>query len=340
MKRFGPLILTLSLVLSASRAWAEDEPWDHDYFLERSYFVVYPLFLLGGEKTLPIIVEGSLTPNVFFYSNLRDLGLSAGWAFSLSLTPRIDARMYNVFSAPVRAPSFRPSLNLQVFHQTIQSTQGQANSGRLINLQMIGEHYSNGKTGCFLASEELVGESGEEECVSRDGYTGSSDAINKDDGSFTTNNLGLRVGVLFMTEFQRTRLTRSHEIGLTAMFYLPGRGGGIKPDQRALYGDSQYRLRYVFEDFVSDERITAGYLRIQGTAQFMQGTGAEVFPWGLTAEVSRSFGRAGGVAPYLRMYFGHDHYNIRFDERIWMLGAGLSWSIPDRNHFRPKVQSE
>lgn len=58
MKRFGALIVALSLLVSAGTASAEEEPWDHDYFLERSYFVVYPLFLLGGEKTLPIIVEG------------------------------------------------------------------------------------------------------------------------------------------------------------------------------------------------------------------------------------------------------------------------------------------
>lgn len=60
MKRFGALIVALSLLVSAGTASAEEEPWDHDYFLERSYFVVYPLFLLGGEKTLPIIVEGDL----------------------------------------------------------------------------------------------------------------------------------------------------------------------------------------------------------------------------------------------------------------------------------------
>jgi len=334
MSRYSLLAFLVLMGFSCS-AWSFDEPWDHDYFLDRSYFVVFPLFLQGGEKAFPIIVEGSLVPNVFFYSNLRELGVGSGWAFSLSLAPRVDARMYFVYSAPVRPPSFRPSLNFQVFHQTMDSIEGQAVSGRLLNLQAIAEHYSNGQSGCFFAGERLVGPEGNEVCEFPVGYTGSREAVNKVDGSFTTNNLGLRAGILFMTEFQGTRLTRSHEIGLTAMIHLSGRGGGIKADQRALYGDSQYRLRYVFEDFVSAQRITAGYLRVQATAEFMQGTGEEVFPWAFTAEVSRSFGRAGGIAPYLRMHFGHDHYNIRFDERIWMLGLGLSWSIPDRNHFRP-----
>lgn len=335
MIRLWKFLLVAGILGLSQPAFGVDEPWDHDYFLERSYFVVFPLFLKGGEKAFPVIVEGSLTPNVFFYSNLRELGINSGWAFSASLAPRIDARMYFVYSAPVRPPSFRPSLNFQVFHQDMVVVRRQAVSGRLLNLQFIAEHYSNGQSGCFLAGQELVGDVGEEACEFPEMYDGPLNSVNKVDGSFTTNNLGLRAGVLFMTEFEGTRLTRSHELGFTAMVHLPGRGGGIKEDQRALYGDSQYRLRYVYEDFVSAERITAGYLRVQVGIEYMQGAGDAVQPWSLTTEVSRSFGRAGGIAPYLRMHMGHDHYNLRFDESIWMVGAGLSWSLPDRNHFRP-----
>lgn len=117
------------------------------------------------------------------------------------------------------------------------------------------------------------------------------------------------------------------------MFYLGGKGGGIKADQREYYGDSQIRLRYAFDDFMSSGTAVEGYFRAQVTAEYLQGARDTVMPWSLTAELSRSFLGAGNVAPYLRLHMGHDYYNIRFDESIVMVGLGLSWTQTDRAHF-------
>lgn len=324
------MVLSFSCVVSAEAR----ESWDHDFFLERSYFIMFPVFLNVSEEYFPIIVEGSLTPNVFFYSNLKALGRRSGLAYSVLLVPRIDARMYFIYSAPVRTPSFRPMLNFQMFRQwMVTDVENRPVYGQLVTVQAIVEHYSNGQAGCFLTGEVLEGTDGEEICVFPEDYVGARTNVNKVDGSFTTNNLGFRAGTLFMTDFHGPRLTRSHEVNFTWMFYLGGRGGGIKEDQRAYYGDSQLRLRYAFEDFVSADTGLEGYFRAQVTTEYLQGAGPTVMPWSLTAELSRSFLWAGNVAPYVRLHMGHDHYNIRFDERVVMVGLGLSWTQTDRAHF-------
>lgn len=282
--------------------------------LEPTYALLAPLFLRGGESALsdrprlvPYTMEASISLHVPLTSSFEQLAERDGWAHAFTFIPRIDLRHAAAESFPIRTPSYYPTLRFQTFYQW---RHGASDHARVV-LELVVAHLSNGQDGCLI--EERSGERG---CLTRSEVDGAV-KLNHRDGSFASNELGVRVGV----DHKRGRWKLASLLGL--VLFRPYTGG-TDPELRAFYGLGRGELWLRAGRTLALERSEAE-LGVRARVDLRVGGAALQEPLSATIDGFARFSKLRDWGPFLRLRVGSDGYNVRFDVPIVMLAAGLIW---------------
>lgn len=308
------------LWLSSARALAYGEPVG--MLLEPTYALPVPVFLEGGESPVdgkpthfPATLEASINLHVPLTSDLHELDTRDGFAHAFVFIPRVDLRHGLGTSFPIRTPGFYPTVRFQFF---LQKQLAPALRRRFI-FEILVAHHSNGQDGCFYR-DQVDPPNGR--CRFPDGKKHVGAPLNHVDGSFASNDLGLRFGMDLRVGAPEHALSLT---GLAGLVFFRPQAGGIDPEIEAVYGmgrvEAQLRLaRRVWGADAASSEVGAR-LRIDGRF----GKSSVENPVGVLLDGFWSFQTMRDWGPFLRAYWGGDYYNVRFDARSLIVGLGMMW---------------
>ena len=319
------LIITMWLTLLPSARAQSEEPHVHeeeetDYlaladtpaFLPRSY--LYWGSAVGSKEHPARLAFGlSYALHLPAYNNLREQVLHGKrWAGAATLSFEGDLRMLTVRSAPVRMPSYRPTVSGQLFH----ILHGAAPV--LLAARLAAFHYSNGQERCAY-DEEVPDDSRACERVT-DRVQDAKSALNRRNGNFTMNgwllSFDARIHQLSSTRVAIAQLA----FGLSISGHLPLGSTSMDYATRRLYGwgriGAELDARRRFGWASLGARVAAGYF---------PKSGANVPPAAGLVELNIGPYWLTGFGFFARYYGGRDFYNAFFVDRIHQFAAGLSW---------------
>ncbi len=308
------------LLALPSHARAYGEPVG--MLLEPTYALPFPVFLKGGESpvdgkatSFPATLEASINLHVPLTSSLHELDQRDGFAHAFVFIPRVDLRHGLGTSFPIRTPGFYPTVRFQFFHQSHL----RPNLRRRWLGELLVAHHSNGQDGCFYRDQI---DPSNARCRFADGKERVGAPLNHVDGSFATNELGLRAGADFLLGAPESALSITSLFGL--VLFRPTQGG-IDPEIEALYGigrvEAQLRVgKRVWSHSAARSEVGAR-LRIDARV----GKRTIENPVGVLVDGFWSFETLRDWGPFVRAYWGGDYYNVRFDARSMILGLGMMW---------------
>ena len=238
----------------------------------------------------PIAISG--LPRTVFECNLAPhffVNLPS-WPLALVLTPKVVLRMFNEHSAPVRSPSFMPRIELYLWLEK------QVVDHPVFYSSVTLSHHSNGQAGPFL------------------GPDGQNNHV---DGSFSTNFLEFSA---YATGF------RGRFFGWSSLSLQWHPGFNQDPELRGRYG----LLRLNFATMLLADLPLHGQINLRVSAildrfqRASHNTGVrelERFP----IAISYSMAVPGiDLGVYASYYFGHDYYNIWFDNLLHTFQIGIA----------------
>lgn len=283
--------------------------------LEPTYALLAPLYLRGGESALtdrprlaPYTMDASIALHVTLTSSLEQLQERDGWAHSFTFIPRIDLRHAAAESFPIRTPSYYPTVRFQLIHQPRHDRHGFTRTV----LELLVAHLSNGQDGCLLNAEPPEGQ----RCARRRDVEGAP-RLNHRDGSFASNELGVRAGV----DMQRDGWRFTSLLGL--VLFRPY-SGGTDPELRALYGLGRAELWLRASRSLSLRHVH-GELGVRARLDVRMGGAALQEPVAATIDSFIRFVELRDWGPFIRLHVGADNYNVRFDVPVVMLAGGFIW---------------
>jgi hypothetical protein len=254
----------------------------------RSHFELSYLAYPIGLSGLPALVfESSIAPD-FFVSQ-------PAWPIAFVLTPKIVVRMFNEPSVPVKTPSYMPRASIYAW-LTHELSPGETTMYASLTLS----HHSNGQSGPFFLNDG---------------------SINHESGGFSTNYFEL-------TAYE-TRLDQRF-FGWNALSFVWHPGFGQNPELRGRYGLT--RLYYA-TTLLDTEQPLQGKLALQVGAildDFLHTShnsvvrALERFPISVQYTVTVP---GFDLGLYAGFYFGHDYYNIWFDNMVQAFQLGISGSV-------------
>lgn len=285
---------------------------DAPAFLPRSYLFWGSPVGSKGERA-PLIFALSYALHLPAYNNLRSVALRGQhWAGAATLSFEGDLRMLNARSAPVRMPSYRPTLSGQLFYLIYGAVP------TLLGLRLAFFHYSNGQERCTF-DESLLDDSSE--CSERVLQVRlARRELNRRNGNFSMNGWTIELyGRVHQLSVKRVAIAQL-AVGVSISSDLPIGSTSMEPAIRRLYGwgrlgaELDARRRFGWASFSA--RAGAGYFpnagprvpRAQGLVELGIG------PYWLT-----------GFGFFVRYFGGRDYYNAFFVDRIHQFSAGLSW---------------
>jgi hypothetical protein len=307
-----------ALILCAA-LWPAAARGDAGFMLEPTFALPAPLYLRGGRdvndeapRSVPYTLDANIAPHLPLGTNLSELDTRDGLAHAVIFTPRVDLRHGSGTSYPIRTPSFYPRVRIQLVHQrTLPRLR------RRFVVEGVIAHLSNGQDGCLYLDQRRDGA----RCV--DGAPGlGRRALNHRDGSFSTNETGLRLGL----EVRRDGAGRRDQLSaLVGVISFRPHSLGLDPELAAVYGkarlEGELDVRRTFR--ADGPRACDVALHAFGTARV---GGPHVrSPFALTLDLRTRFARAYGWGPMLRLHVGSDPYNVRFDVPIVMLALGAGF---------------
>ncbi len=185
-------------------------------FLERST-IAYgtPVGLGGAEK---LVFEAEIATHLHFFSNLRrqaEHGEPFAWGALFSFLPHL--RMYNTSSNPVKMPSYKPRVGLQLFWFPKNSN---TKSVKLLGAMLAVGHYSNGQSGYTYVTG--VPDT-DPICCRTNSLVENLDLakeLNRRSGGFSTNYVSLQVGLRWMILDDNRIPRQSVSLVLRPMFRL------------------------------------------------------------------------------------------------------------------------
>ncbi len=316
----SPALALLAALTNPASARAYGEPIG--MMLEPTYALPLPVFLEGGASPvdarrtrLPATLEASINLHVPLTSSLAELDTRDGFAHGFVFVPRVDLRHGLGTSFPIRTPGFHPTVHFQFFIQSHPRAD--------LRVRWIGEllvaHHSNGQDGCLYRDQVAAPGS---RCRFPDGKKHVGAPLNHVDGSFSTNEVGLRAGAEWKLGSAESGWSVTSLFGL--VLFRPTLGG-LDPETQAVYGIGRGEAQ-----FRAGKRILAGGAarsevgaRLSFEGRF--GKGKVQNPLGALLDGFWSFDAARNWGPFLRAYWGGDYYNIRFDARSLIVGVGLMW---------------
>ena len=301
-----------------------------------------------------LVFEGQIAPRIIIVDSIsratRNVLLESKapvWSYQVSTTPMVKLRMFDQTSNPVRTPSYMPKANVQFAKFRNRSPQTDAdaegfNNGPiemwLIDTVPFG-HHSNGQDGCLFTSEARNEEG---DCVEVTPTPPGEQAVNKKDGSFSTNYIeamafyGRMVldsdGAAAGDFATRWEWRAGIGIQLNPEGYV---GGSIKPALADRYGPT----RILFEGMGARRDVwrcgrASADTRLQFLTDNHPDIPAVIFQLEGTC-LPRSWGGAG---IFVRFYTGQDYYNLGFAESITRLQFGVTLQRDQFLSFRAKPQ--
>lgn len=244
-----------------------------------------------GNHNDRLLFEGTIAPHYSF----------TAWRMAFVGTPKVVLRMLDEHSAPVRRPSYMPSVSAYYWTPP-RSSRGQ--QGFFFAHATLWSHHSNGQDGDF--------------------YVPGTDSLNTRDGSFSLNYSDLSIGWIGMdspgkpygmmrvglrvnwpiNESEPLRDSMDDKYG-TYRLIASGSGTATRKLVRATFAwDIQYVVDKQFRrtPFIHDQRLT---------------TSASLL-WGLNG-----LDDVGILVSYFR---GQDYYNMSYKQRFWAVRAGLAFN--------------
>jgi len=313
------LMLLMSLV-SPTPASAYGEPIG--MMLEPTYALPFPVFLQGGASPVdgsatnfPATLEASINLHVPLTSSLAELDTRDGFAHGFVFVPRVDLRHGLGTSFPIRTPGFHPTVHFQFFHQSHPRAD--------LRLRWIGEllvaHHSNGQDGC-LYRDQIDPPGGR--CRFPDGKKRVGAPLNHVDGSFATNEVGLRAGAEWKLGSDDSGWSVTSLFGL--VLFRPTQGG-LDPETEEVYGIGRGEAQLRVGKRILAGRAARSELGARLSLDGRFGKGKVQNPFGALLDGFWSLDAARNWGPVLRAYWGGDYYNIRFDARSLIVGLGMMW---------------
>ncbi len=317
LSRSSVAVCLLLCITSQARAWKEPL----GMMLEPTYALPVPLFLRGGEdvvtsraERVPYTLDAGINLHVPLTSSLVALDTRDGWAHSFVFIPRVDLRHGRADSFPIRTPGYYPTVRFQVFHQRRSDT-----LRRRVIAEFFFAHHSNGQSGC-LYRDQVDAPNG------RCGFPKEEPAranppLNHIDGSFATNEVGLRGGIELSWGPKQSALRLTALLG--AVLFRP-LVGGIDPEIEAAYGLGRGELWLRFGKRLGQGDLASELgVRVRADARFgsqtVRAPASLVVDSFWRVDVMRDWG------PFVRVIAGSDPYNIRFASEVLTLGVGMMW---------------
>lgn len=252
--------------------------------LEQSYIT----FGGGGGMKDRLLFEAKVAPNLIIDCSERHT--------MFVITPKTVLRMFNEFSAPVKTPSYMPRATLYWL-----PWEPEVNSSIFPFLSLTVSHHSNGQSGKFFTE---------------DGRN------NHENGSFSTNYVDLA------SHFSLGKNGQSF-IKVSAEYHPPSWGDeelknnyGLLRLNLSLRG--LLRELYHLAETNKETHIAGGDLfeltyiadKIQDNASVLNRIIASA-TYTLAPQALRDIGF------FINFYYGQDYYNIRFDDTIKVIRAGI-----------------
>lgn len=285
---------------------------DAPLFLPRSYlYYGTPIGPENARAELVFALEYAL--HLSIWNDLREQALDGkrfGGAVTLSFEG--DLRMLASESKPVRMPSYRPTLNTQVFHIWHRARP------ILLGLRVSIFHYSNGQEQCTF--DETLGDDSEACRMVTDGVTDPGMSLNRKNGNFSTNGWLLALNTR-MHQVNTKGVAIGHVAAGFAVSGMVGRGpGSMEPALARMYGwgsiqgSVEAKKRFGWATVMTRAVVTQ-YPKTDGRTPNLSGSVEVVLgPYWLT-----------GLGFFGRYYGGRDFYNAFFVDRIQQFAAGLVW---------------
>ncbi len=271
------------------------------FWLEQSYVSVVDF---GMPE--PLILEANLAPQLYFGLSGNDGGWRRFLPDALTLSPKVNLRIFSDESSPIRAPSFMPQASLYWWGGELL-----ASASRFLFLRFV--HHSNGEDGEFYLPD------------------GSH---NYDGGSFSTNFFELGLVSLFETPSEDDVWGDGWLAAGLALEVHPGFGMDDELDTG--YGRVRLKGRTAWTTAV----VASWHARFDWTVTYRMAS----FPgvawwekprWSLDSRVSLYGRRIPAAGLWLGFYWGPDYYNLGFDRFIGALRIGASFDFLAFN--RPRL---
>jgi len=259
----------------------------------------YILFGSGIGNMNPLMFEGDIVP---YY--LLSLKRNIKWGIQLS--PRIIVRMENMYSHPVRTPSFIPTITF--FYHLIDSK----NESRDLFTYCSWYHHSNGQEGDFYETDSI--------------------AINTTSGSFYSNWIE---GGVFLSRPDRNLSNTFNYIKLSMAYnYMLNNELIGNYGQLRFFADFQstINLSKAFRIFRSSDNnrsvILSQSVRFGWIADNLSDSktidkNRLIFRY--TLSFKPSFFK--DVSLFCQYYYGQDYYNINFGKTLNVIRFGISSKI-------------
>lgn len=285
---------------------------DAPLFLPRSYlYWGTPVGSKRARAELVFALEYAL--HLSIWNDVRQQALTGNrFAGAVTLSFEGDLRMLAVDSKPVRMPSYRPTLNAQIFHTWHRARP------ILLGLRVSIFHYSNGQEQCTF-DEQLTDDSQACRDVT-DAVRDAEVALNRRNGNFSTNGWSLALN------------TRTHQVNSkgVAIGHLAA-GIGVSGMIRHGPGSMDAALARLYGWGSLNGTIEAK--RRFGWATTSARAGVTYFP-GTDGRTPKVAGHVElvlgpywltGLGFFARYYGGRDFYNAFFVDRVQQFAAGLAW---------------
>ncbi len=302
-----------------------------------------------------LVFEAQIAPRIIIIDSIgratRNVlagGKPAVWGYQISASPMVRLRMFSETSNPVRTPSYMPKATVQLarfrnLSPLDDTDEPKFNHGPvemwLLDVIPFG-HHSNGQNGCLFTNQSRDDEG---ECV--DDVPPEERAVNKENGSFSTNYLeaSIHYGRMYLDSPDESvaaagnYVTRAEwRAGIGIQLNPEGYvGGSIKPELSPLYGPT----RVLFEGMGARRDLwrcgrAAADLRLQYITDS---------PAGIPSFITRIEGscfprRWGGAGIFVTYYHGQDYYNLGFAEKVSRLQFGITMQREQFLSFKASSQ--
>lgn len=251
-------------------------------------------------------------------------------ASTLYLNFRLQIRMYDDASKPVKTPSYRIGLAYQRI--------AKLKNDQYLTWAVESGHFSNGQSKCAFHSDLT---DGGEECnilcftISRDPNSNLSEMLNRDSGNFSTNYTQLFLNhrlVLNWDENMRPTSSYSFLVVYTLFhnnlfFALPI--GGFSETDIKIYGRHRFSASVDYmKKFSSNslwKKISFDRYNLSITGQYISKPHPWVKPVRVVGQAAVYFKNNLGL--FISLNVGHDDYNYRFVDRGTQFSAGMTFDI-------------
>jgi hypothetical protein len=323
-------------------------------FMERTHFAIVPLRFSSqysdayGEKTAPLVFEGTAALHLPVYNRLSELLAYDAPGRYYTLYPYISLSFVPTvrMSRPtldVLTPSYRVGLNMQWF---VQHGRLRGNPDHVVvhGLRLSGTHYSNGQGGCSFAKgqpDEKSSARSDEISICRKAYdaaqAGQSGTwyrrnVDQQSGSFSTNYLTLAYHARRVW-LGRSRPDsdglRAETASATAGLLVNGVIGVINGEgQKNLYPlinvRAETRFERVFNSYGYPLRLSAeGFVEGYFLDQRRRFGSNAYTPWRAGAEVAATLPKINDLGVFAAVSSGQDPYNIQFMQRATWIQFGV-----------------